>query len=101
MSPLDPVAVIRAGRCGACRGALDGFLNLMILDRLATWKNPTAGNVLEPANTGRAVAVLCDGCAEAGKAPTEAIEIDEESGEIRYHAIEELPLWIPGPAGTA
>jgi hypothetical protein len=88
--------LLLSARCGACRGELGPRLNLVQLQRRATWRYPTGGNLAT--NYGPcAVAIVCDRCVAGDGAPVEAVELT--AGEIVYHPIFDLePL---GPEPTA
>lgn len=73
-------------RCSACQGKISR-INLVQLDRLATWEYPVCGNVVT-GEQGRAVAILCGPCADGRREVKEAVEFRE--GEVVYHPIETL-----------
>lgn len=87
-------AIRRNVRCSACHGKIGRRVNLMELDRAASWQYPTAGNVLT-GEMGKAVAILCDGCAESAKPIVEAVEF--RGAAVVYHPIADLPPWRPAP----
>ena len=90
------------GKCCECEGSLEGskFLNMVSLNKIATWKHPAWGNVLVKGSGGRALAVVCDKCvarAQKGFHVKFAIEIESQQTEegiiyinVKYHPIEEL-----------
>jgi len=55
-------------RCCACGGSLESskFINGVTLNKLATWKHLTWGNVLvvDKYSEPRATAILCDNCVD-------------------------------------
>ena len=82
-------------RCCACAGPVERA-NLVMLERRATWKYPTHGNVLIGSNGG-AMAVVCDRCADGGRLPTEAVEFvnGDDGGPddvtiVVYHPLTDL-----------
>lgn len=77
------------GKCCACDEPLQNskHLNLIALDRKATWEYPTWGNVLLHLH-GYAVAILCDNCVKKGKAAKYAVEFKDD--KIIYHDVETL-----------
>src|SRR5438552_5703732 len=91
---MDSVSIIEEkGRCGACgKPFLGDRLNLVTLDRKATWEYPTSGNVLT-GESGRAVAILCDGCVEDKVAIQEAMELRDDG--LVYHPLAELETLPP------
>lgn len=77
----------RLVRCSACGGSIGDRVNLVVLNRKATWKHPTAGNVLT-GESGQAVAVCCDQCCDARRPPVEAVELNGDT--VTYHPVESL-----------
>lgn len=89
--------VLENARCCACEGPLRGskHLNLVTIDKFASWEFPIWGNLLakDPLKrTGRAAAICCDGCVDekTGQAlrPIKfAIEVNKLGEEyiIDYH----------------
>ena len=81
-------------KCCACEGSLklSKHLNLVCLDKLATWKYPMWGNILvmdrHPMN--RASAILCDRCIEKKRVPRFAVEWSSDYKIVRYHKVEDL-----------
>jgi len=77
------------GKCCACGKPLRNseHINIIALDRRATWEHPRWGNVLLKLD-GYAVAFLCDKCVKQGKCPKYAVEF--KGNEIIYHKIDEL-----------
>ena len=91
----DPKRLFRKARCRACGGKIGRVINLFMLDRKATWKYPTAGNVLT-GESGRAMAILCDQCLDTGAVIREALEF-KDSKPV-YHPVgdlEEMPPEVP------
>ena len=78
-------------KCCACGAEMkkSRYINSICLDKKATWKNNTWGNVLVPGSGGRAVAIVCDECIEQKTGPEFAVEWDDDF-EVRYHRITEL-----------
>ena len=80
--------------CCACGGSLESsrFINSLALNKLATWKYPTWGNILvhdkypEP----RATAILCDRCIRENQQPKYAVEWTSNYSEVIYHKVEQL-----------
>lgn len=96
MSEFASERLARICRCGACGGKI-GRLNLMTLQRRATWEFPTSHNLVT--NYGPcAVAVLCDGCIDANREPREVVELAGDS--VRYHPIESLQVLPPEPTAV-
>lgn len=77
-------------QCCACGGIIKDHgknVNMVGLDRLATWKYPTMGNVITK-ERGRAVAIICDICVE-NKTPIQyAVQI--ENDDIVYFPVSTL-----------
>ena len=91
--------IIRArGRCCACGGSLKSsrLINLIMLNRYATWRYPAWGNILAKDQDKRAAkragAILCDRCLEEKRDPRQAVEFkgQGEDLEIIYHDIKNL-----------
>ncbi len=84
---------IRNANCCACGKSMKLSINVNVvsLNKKATWPYPTWGNMLlKPGieRISRAVAVLCDECIENNRPAIEAIEIEGE--EIKYHKLSDL-----------
>lgn len=89
---------LRKVNCCACQKPMAGsrYVNVICLDRRATWKDPAWTNVLLKEGiprVSRAVAVMCDSCIEQKKEARFAIELRD--GEIIYHDIGELEELFP------
>ncbi len=67
--------------------ATSQHLNMIALRHFAKWEYPTIGNVLT-GQSGRAVAVVCDGCIERPRDISFAVET--RGDEILYHLVTEL-----------
>ena len=67
----DPLTKLRRARYAGCGDKVGRRVNLVQLDRVATWQYPTAGN-----------AVMCDDCAERGVSPREAVEIGSSTDAL-------------------
>jgi hypothetical protein len=80
-------------KCCACESKLNKskYINAICLDKKATWKNNTWGNVIVGVS-GYAVAIVCDKCAENKVEPRYAVEWDDNESEVRYHLVSELKL---------
>jgi len=77
-------------------------INMIQLDRKATWQFPTAGNILSSDARPRAMSVICDRCVNGKCSPKYAVEWDQKTCEIRYHKIEDLenlPAWTLDKSG--
>lgn len=74
-------------RCCACRGPIGERVNVVDLDRLATWKHPVANNFLT-GERDHAVAFVCDRCVDARRPIEEAVELNGEA--VVYHRVSEL-----------
>lgn len=86
---------IRANvRCCACGGSLreSRHINIMCLNKLATWEYPRWGNILVkdkyPIN--RASAILCDRCLDEQREIKHTIEWDLKRTYVRYHKVDDL-----------
>lgn len=79
-------------RCCAC-GAPPPNHNVVMLEVLAQWEYPTAGNVIT-GQRGRALAVVCEACSDTGAAPVEAVQFRPD-GKTIYHRIAELEQGEP------
>lgn len=79
-------------KCCACGESLSTsrYINTICLDKKATWRYNTWGNVLIPGSEGRAVAIVCDECIEQKREPEYAVEWDNDMTEVRYHLISDL-----------
>lgn len=81
-------------RCCACGGSLKNsrYINIITLDKLATWEYPVWGNVLvkEKYPENRASAILCDKCIRKKAKPKYAVEWDNKHTYVRYHKVEGL-----------
>lgn len=78
--------------CCCCKGSLNEseYVNLVETEKLANWEYPSSGNVLTGV-FGLAVAVLCDGCVEAGRKPLFALQFSGYSDDgVYYHELDEL-----------
>jgi len=102
--PLDPKysleisresleMLLRDAKCCACGNTMSTFphLNIVPLNKKATWKKPVWDNLLLKPNyrqIPRAVSLLCDACIKNSRQATEVIEV--EGKEIRYHKVADL-----------
>ena len=81
-------------RCCSCGGSLQdsGYINVVCLNKLATWDYPRWGNILvmDKYPTNRASAILCDRCIRERRTAKHAIEWDSEHTYVRYHRVENL-----------
>jgi len=66
------------------------YINLVQTGKKATWKYPTAGNVLLGKPPIEAVAILCDNCIDQKKKPLFAVEWNNEHTQIEYHPLASL-----------
>lgn len=80
-------------QCCGCGGQIGPRVNLVELDYRAEWEYPRSGNVLT-GDDGRAVAICCDACAEAGRV-TRAVEF--RGDEVVYHDLASLTR-LPPPS---
>lgn len=80
-----------AVKCCACESKLtrSRYINCICLDKKATWKNNTWGNVIAGIS-GYAVAIVCDECVKSKVEPKYAVEWDDDETEVRYHSVNEL-----------
>lgn len=82
-------------RCCGCGGPV-GRVNVVETDYRAAWPYPRSGNVLT-GDDGRAVAIACDACVEAGTgAITRAVEF--RGDEVIYHPLDSLDRLPPPPS---
>lgn len=94
INPEKSFAVrIRSANCCACGKPmkLSGNINVLSLNKKATWPYPTWGNMLlKPGieRIKRVISVLCDECIKNKRQAIDAIEVNEE--EIRYHKLSDL-----------
>ena len=81
-------------RCCSCGRSLQNsrHINVLCLNKLATWEYPRWGNILvmEKYPTNRASAILCDRCVNENREIKFAIEWDNERTCVRYHKVEGL-----------
>lgn len=79
-------------KCCACGAKLttSKYINGICLDKKATWKNNTWGNVLVEGSSGRAIAFVCDECVKKKVLPKYAVEWNDDQSEARYHPVEDL-----------
>jgi len=81
-------------KCCACEGPLENskFINGICLNKLATWKMPTWGNILvkDKYPDPRATAILCDRCINENRPPKFAVEWNEDFSKVIYHKVENL-----------
>lgn len=77
------------GKCCSCELPLKESKNnnAVMLDLLAEWRYPTAGNILTHEH-GKAIAFVCDNCFEEVGRIRLVVEFNKE--EIIYHDIKEL-----------
>lgn len=98
---MSPEQIRERVRCCACGGMLRrGTINMVGLEKIATWKYPVAGNFVT-GESGRAVAIVCDGCVRRKKEPTRAVEFrsaSDDKVEVHYHRLE--TLMDPAPANA-
>lgn len=80
--------------CACARSLIDSkHINLVALDRLATWSMPVFGNILIEEDFKRAVAVICDRCVTSDISKIKfAVEWTTNVGRVTYHKIEDLDL---------
>jgi hypothetical protein len=81
--------------CCTCGGPIKNskYINMVQTGRKATWKYPTAGNILLGKPCIEALSILCDKCISQRKKPLFAVEWDNEHTYVEYHplaALEEL-----------
>ena len=83
----------RVVKCCACKRSLQDsrHVNVVCLNKLATWQYPRWGNVLvmDKYPTNRASAILCDRCIRKQRTAKYAIEWDERT-YVKYHRVEDL-----------
>ncbi|MBA7487088.1 hypothetical protein ES707_22650 [subsurface metagenome] len=86
-------AVRKKVKCCACENSMNDseHINLIALDRAATWPMPVSGNVFAGMETKQAVAVLCDRCIAGGKAVIMyGVEWTENVENVTYHKFADL-----------
>ena len=85
-------------KCCACGGTLETskFINVVRLEKLATWKFPVFGPIDIPDYKPRATAIICDECMQKKEKIRRCIEWEkspyqEESPyQVKYHEVESL-----------
>lgn len=81
-------------RCCSCGGSLKSseHINVVCLDKLATWEWPRWGSilVLDKYPMNRASAILCDRCIRGQRTAKYAVEWDNEHTYVRYHRVGDL-----------
>lgn len=91
---MDEEKIKRKVHCCSCGHSLKSskFLNMLTLDKEASWKHPTWLNILvkDKYPEARAVAILCDACIDGRKEVKEALEWDEDLSRIEYHDVASL-----------
>ena len=80
--------VRRNVRCCCCGRNIHGEIVIYRLDKEATWESPVWTHNLLIFEPDRALAIICQECAEAGGKPKYAVEWDGEN--VKYHPVEEL-----------
>lgn len=86
--------VISNGKCCSCEKPLaqSQFINVVALDRKASWPYPTGGNVLT-GESGNALGFVCDQCVEISNdapAPKVKFAVEFKDGELVYHDVNQL-----------
>lgn len=78
-------------RCCACGCKLDtsAGLNIAVTVKRATWKCPVFGGFDIPDHPPRAVAIICDDCANKNKQIWVCVEF-EGGGFVKYHGMHNL-----------
>lgn len=77
--------------CGRIINDHGGHLNCVMLDRLAQWKYPSAGNVIT-GEKGKAVAIVCDECINKQRHIKYAIHYsDNKVAYVLIHDLEVFP----------
>ena len=86
--------VKRVVKCCACEGSMQDskHVNLICLNKMATWEYPRWGNILvsDKYPTNRAGAIICDRCIEERRKIKFAIEWDNKRTYVKYHKVEDL-----------
>lgn len=81
-------------RCCSCEKPMkrSAYINMVTLQKEATWKYPAWGNILVAHKypTNRATAILCDRCIDEKRTPKYAVEWDNGRTRVTYHKVEEL-----------
>lgn len=85
-------------KCCACGGSLETsrFINLVGLDKIATWKFPVFGRLDVPDYKPLAAAMICDECVQKREKVRFCIEWEESPCQeespykVRYHEVEDL-----------
>jgi len=84
-------------RCCSCGGSFkdSGHINVVCLNKLATWQYPSWGNilVLDKYPMNRASAILCDSCIQERRPAKYAIEWNNERTQVKYHKVEDLKVY--------
>ena len=78
--------------CCACGDKLETAecINVVELNKVATWKFPVFGQVDSPGYEPRALAVICDKCLANNVKPQRCIEWEGTPYQIKYHDVDGL-----------
>ena len=79
-------------KCCACSRTLETsrFINVVRLEKLATWKFPVFGHVDTPGYEPRAAAIVCDECTQKKEKILYCIEGEGSLCLVKYHEVESL-----------
>lgn len=95
--PEPQVPELGRVRCCVCEADAPQR-NVVMLEFRAPWEYPTIGDVITK-QRGRALAVICDRCADARSEPVYAVQFRPD-GQIIYHSIAELRSGEPWATKT-
>lgn len=78
--------------CCACGDKLEtaDCINVVELQKVATWKYPVSGQIDVPGYEPRAIAIVCDKCLENKVKIQRCIEWERTSHQVTYHDVDGL-----------
>jgi len=79
-------------KCCACGGKMETskFINLVGLEKLATWKFPVFGQIDIPDYKPRAAAIVCDECKQKKEKIRYCIEFEGSLYQVKYREVDSL-----------
>jgi hypothetical protein len=94
---------LKKAKCCCCEQPMSKskHINAVMLDKIATWDYPVAGNVLDDTEINEACAVVCDTCIQGYEEPNQnhaagdfidsiKFAIESRGNEFVYHDINTL-----------
>lgn len=77
-------------KCCSCGHSLKNskYINGISLNKIATWKHPSWGNLYVKGSHGRAISFQCDSCLNEKKTINYAVEFKDKN--VIYHPVEKL-----------